>query len=146
MHEKLAAQTVEFIATSSALSDRLMGEVQVHREKQARAKTKQSAILDLMLKEGAVLPHMRQDAANMLKDHAATLDLLANAVTKMAQYKNAAERQSFELGQAVSEKTANSKSSSSSYDSLNDSYVGRRTTEKKASDRALLAILDAPAY
>lgn len=144
MNTKLAAQTVEFIAASSALNDRLMGQVQSYREKEKQAAAKRDAVLDLMIETGSVAPHQKQAAAEMLANHGQSLDLLVNAINKMASYKQASEKAASDLGQAVTEKEAGIKTQPQIKDSLNDPYVGRRTSEKKASDMAILAVLDAP--
>lgn len=144
MNTKLAAQTIEFIAASSALNDRLMGEVQAHRAREKQAAAKRQAVLDLMLQTGSVAPHQKQAAAEMLANPAQTLDLLVNAINKMQAYKTASEKAASDLGQAVTEKEAGVKSATQVRDSLNDPYVGRRTSEKKASDVAILAVLNAP--
>lgn len=144
MNTKLAAQTVEFIAASSALNNRLMGEVQAYRAQEKQAASKRDAVLKLMLDTGCVSPHQKQAAVDMLANHGQSLDLLVNAVTKMQSYKQASEKSASDLGQAVTEKEAGFKSQPKVRDSLNDPYVGRRSSEKKASDLAILAVLDAP--
>lgn len=144
MNTKLAAQMVEFIAASSALNDRLMGEVKNHRASEKKAADKRGTILDLMVETGCVAPHQKQAAAEMLADHGQSLDLLVNAINKMQGYKQASEKSASDLGHAVSDKEAGAQPQSRVSDSLNDPYVGRRTSEKKASDLAILAVLDAP--
>lgn len=144
MNTKLAALTVEFIAASSALNDRLMGQVQSYREKEKQAAAKRNSVLDLMIETGSVAPHQKQAAAEMLANHGQSLDLLVNAITKMQSYKQASEKAASDLGQAVTEKEAGVKNRPQVRDSLNDPYVGRRTSEKKASDVAILAVLNAP--
>ena len=143
MNTKLAAQTVEFIAASSALNDRLMSEVKSYREKEKQAAAKRESVLNLMVETGCVAPHQKQAAAEMLNNHGQSLDLLVNAINKMQSYKQASEKAASDLGHAVSEKEAGVRQQKT-LDSLNDPYVGRRTSEKKASDRAILAVLDAP--
>ena len=144
MNTKIAAQTVEFIAASSALNDRLMSEVRSSRAKEKQAAAKREAVLNLMVETGSVAPHQKQAAAEMLSNHGQSLDLLVNAINKMQSYKQASEKAASDLGQAVTEKEAGVKTKSPVRDSLNDPYVGRRTSEKKASDMAILAVLDAP--
>lgn len=143
MNTKLAAQAVEFIAASSALTNRLMSEVQANRSREKAAAAKRQAVLDLMLQTGCVAPHQKQAAADMLGDLAQTLDLLSNSINKMQAYKSASEKTASELGQAVSDREAGFKTAKA-MNSLTDPYVGRRTSEKKASDLALLAVLNAP--
>ncbi len=144
MNNKLAAQAVEFVAASSALTDRLMGEVKSQRAEKQAAAQKLNAVLDRMLATGCVAPHQKQAAAEMLSNHGQSLDLLVNAVNKMQSYKQASEKAASDLGQAVTEKEAGVSAQSSPSDSLSSPYVGRRTSEKKASDRAILAVLDSP--
>jgi len=144
MNTKLAAQAIEYIAASSALTDRLMGELKSYRSGQKQAADKQSAVLDLMVTTGCVAPHQKQAAVEMLSNHSQSLDLLVNAINKMQSYKQASEKAASDLGQAVSEKEAGVRAQPQVRDSLNDPYVGRRTSEKKASDLAILAVLDAP--
>jgi DNA repair protein RadC len=121
-----------------------MGQVQSYREKEKQAAAKRDAVLDLMIETGSVAPHQKQAAAEMLANHGQSLDLLVNAINKMASYKQASEKAASDLGQAVTEKEAGIKTQPQVRDSLNDPYVGRRTSEKKASDMAILAVLDAP--
>lgn len=144
MNTKLAAQTIEYIAASSALTDRLLSEVKSYRESVKQAAAKRNAVLDLMVTTGCVAPHQKQAAVEMLSNHGQSLDLLVNAINKMQSYKQASEKAAADLGQAVSEKEAGVRAQPQVRDSLNDPYVGRRTSEKKASDLAILAVLDAP--
>ena len=144
MKTKLAAQVVEFIAASSALSDRLLGELQGYKASEKQAADKRAAVLDALLKAGCVAPHQKSAALERLASHGATLDLLVNAVGRMASYKEEAEKAASELGQPATEKEAGVKTAGTVRDSLNDPYVGRRTSEKKASDLALMAVLNAP--
>jgi len=144
MNTKLAARTIEFIAASSVLNDRLMGDVQKYREREKKAADKRSDVLKLMLEAGCVAPHQKQAAAEMLSDHSQSLDLLVNAVNKMHSYKQASEKAAADLGQGVTEKEAGFNTQPQVRDSLNDPYVGRRSSEKKASDIALLQVLNAP--
>ena len=144
MDTKLAAQAVEYVAASSALTDRLAGELKSYREQEKSAAAKQDSVLDLMVETGCVARHQKQAAVEMLGNHGQSLDLLVNAINKMQQYKQASEKSAADLGQAVSEKEAGVQAQPQVRDSLNDPYVGRRTSEKKASDLAILAVLDAP--
>lgn len=120
-----------------------MSEVQANRSREKAAAAKRQAVLDLMLQTGCVAPHQKQAASDMLGNLAQTLDLLSNSINKMQAYKSASEKTASELGQAVSEKEAGFKTAKA-MSSLTDPYVGRRTSEKKASDLALLAVLNAP--
>jgi hypothetical protein len=140
MNTKIATLMVQYIAASSALNDRLLGDTQRYRAQEKAASDKQSAVLDLMLRHGCAGEHEKAAAAKMLSNHGQALDLLVNAITKMAQYRAASEKVASELGHPVADPAVKT----ASYDSLNDPYVGRRSSRLKESDRALLRVLQAP--
>ena len=144
MRSKTARLAIEYIAASSALQDRLLAENQRYREAKNAAADKCDAVLEAMLQTGAAAPHQKSAALRMLASHEATMDLLVNATKRMAEYKAAAEKmQSSELGRAVTEKEAGVKSASA-YDSTNDPYVGRQSSQMRGSDLALRAVLNPP--
>lgn len=144
MNTKLAAQMIEYIAVTSTLNDRLLKQAQARHVQDKQAADKQSAVLAQLERTGCVAPHQKQAAVSMLSNHAQSLDLLVNAVDKMYQFKTAAEKTGSDLGQAVSDREAGIKPGLKGRTSLNDPYVGRRTSEKKASDMAIWAVMDAP--
>jgi hypothetical protein len=140
MNTKIASLMVQYIAASSALTDRLLGDTQRYRTQEKAAADKQSAVLDLMLRRGCAGEHEKAAASSMLANHGQTLDLLVNAIEKMAQYRAQSEKVASDLGQPVNDPTVKA----AGYDSLNDPYVGRHTSRLKESDRALLRVLQAP--
>lgn len=140
MNTKIASMMIQYIAASSVLADRLVGDTQRYRAQEKSAASKQQTVLDLMLQHGCAGKHEKQAAASMLADHGQTLDLLVNAITKMAEYRGQAEKVASELGQPVNDPAVKT----ASYDSLNDPYVGRHSSKKKASDIAILSVLQAP--
>jgi len=140
MNTKIASMMIEYIAASSALTDRLLGDTQRYRAQEKAAAAKQSATLETMLRNDCVGTHEKQAAASMLADHSQTLDLLVNAVNKMAEYRGRSEKIASDLGRPVADPAVKT----AGYDSLNDPFVGRHSSQKKASDLALLRVLNAP--
>lgn len=140
MNTKIASMMIQYIAATSALTDRLLGDTQRYRSQEKSAAAKQSTVLDLMLRQGCAGQHEKQAAAAMLADHGQTLDLLVNAINKVAEYRGQIEKVASELGQPVSDPAVKT----AGYDSLNDPYVGRHSSQKKASDLAILRVLQAP--
>jgi hypothetical protein len=140
MNTKIASMMIEYIAASSALTDRLLGDTQRYRAQEKAAAAKQSSTLETMLRNDCVGPNEKQAAASMLADHGQTLDLLVNAVNKMAEYRGRSEKIASDLGRPVADPAVKT----ASYDSLNDPFVGRHSSQKKASDLALLRVLRAP--
>lgn len=144
MKTKRDAQMIEYIAVTSTLNDRLLGHARARYVQDKQAADKQSAILAQLERTGCIAPHQKQAAVAMLSNHAQSLDLLANAVDKVHQFKTAAEKTGADLGQAVSDREAGIRPTTGVRNSLNDPYVGRRTFEKKASDVAIWAVMDDP--
>lgn len=140
-------KVVGFVGTASICAKRACDEVAVHRAMQKRASDAAPAILELLLKSGAVRAEQRDAAAAMLGSHAETLALLKSAVERLEKLeteKAAAAvppppvKQAGDLGRSV----PGTAPAGSGYDSLNDNYLGRRTSQPKASDLAMLRVLD----
>lgn len=126
------AKTLEFVQAVSVFGKKAMDEVTAHREKVKQAAALRPAILQSLLDTGTIEPGQKEAADAALADHAQTMQLLKNAVTKIAEHtKTAGDNR---LGHAEgSEKAAQE------FDSLTSPFVGQRTSVKKASDRALFA-------
>jgi len=134
--------TLKFVEIGSFGMKRACDEIEVHRSMQKKASDLTGPVLDLMIKTGAVREDQRAAAAAMLGSHAETLQLLKNAVDEL--HKERLKKGS-DLGKGVDEKQAGLNGSvPTDYDSLNDPFVGRKTSQKKASDMAMLAVLGSP--
>jgi predicted transcriptional regulator len=144
VNTKLAATVIEFTAVSSVLNDRLMKQAQARYAQDKQAAEKLPAVLAVLERTGCITQQQKQAAVQMLSNHSLSLDLLVKAAENSYQFKTAAEKIGTDLGRAVSDKEAGVKSANKIRTSLNDPYVGRRTSEKKASDDAILAVMDAP--
>lgn len=136
---KLAA----VLQINSVLGKRAFEEINVHRAGQQKAAAARDATLDALLSAGCVEAHQKSAAAAMLGSHADTLGLLMGAAKKIEELSSQLSKRASELGRvstAPSEKQA-------SYDSVNDPYVGRRTSQLKQSDIAILRVLEpAPTF
>ncbi len=145
MNAALATKTVNYVAVSSALTKRALDELSVHRASQEKAATLRPDLLKRMLEVGAVGEHQKQAAEAMLGSHAETLNLLKLAIDKIGQLQSQAQKQASDLGQGVDAGEAGvSPKLAGDYDSLTDGYVGRKTSQRKASDAAILSVLSAP--
>lgn len=147
---KVAAGMLEFIAASSALNARLMQEVNQHRTHKKAAEEKRAAVCDTLISMGAVPVTQKEAAMKVLANHSSSLDMLTNAVTRMHGYKQAAEKvitskTAGDLGRPVDQRESGFDTPShDANSSLTSPFVGRRTSEKKASDVALSAVLLPP--
>jgi hypothetical protein len=115
---------------------RACDEIVVHRQMQKRAADVAPQVLALMVKTGAIRKDQEKEAAAMLGGHAETLRLLFNAVEKLAERQ---EKRAGDLGHGVDDPAQQR-----AYDSLTYPVVGHKTSQKKASDAAILKVLDPP--
>jgi len=139
---KLANAALNTVAVYSALTKKALDEVSTHREAQEKAASVRPDLLNLMLETGAVTEEQKEAADAMLGSHAETLGLLKSALTKMAEFKTQIEKQASELGRPDDDTSLGG--ALGDYDSLSDGYVGRKTSQKKASDEAILSVLQPP--
>lgn len=136
------AKVLQYVQLTGALSKRAMDKVAQLEAQQKQASAAAPAVLQAMLSANLVPAKQKQAAEAALGSHAQTLGLLNTAVAKLAKVA-AARANTTTLGRgedATSPDGGAVKSASAGErDSLSSPFVGRRTTEKKASDRALLA-------
>lgn len=143
MKAHLATKVLNFVSVSSALTKRALDEVQTHRQVREKAAALRPTILQRMVETGTVAENQKQAAEAMLASHPETLGLLQNAVEKIAELRGQIQKQASDLGQGVDPREAGTqKASSAEYDSLTSPFVGRRTSQKKASDMAILSVLN----
>jgi hypothetical protein len=142
MNQQLATKALNYVAVTSALTKRALDELSVHQTSQEKAASMRGDVLDTLVNAGCVGDHQKQAAEAMLGSHAETLGLLKSAAEKIGKLQEQVVKQASDLGQG--EDPASVGGSTPDYDSINDGYVGRKTGEKKASDLAILKVLDAP--
>lgn len=138
MNPKTAESVIRFVSVASALSKRAMTELQGWKNVAKRAADATPALVTRMLESGSIKPGEKQAVENMLQSHPETLNLLNNAITKIAELKGELHKQASAIGGGVREEGR------STYDpmsSLSGGVVGLRTSNKKASDIAFAARL-----
>lgn len=155
MNQQFLDTNLKFIEVGSALVKKAMDEIEVHRTSQKRAADLRGPLLDFLVQNGFIAEHQKQAAEAMLASHAESLQLLKAMGEKFAEYKKQTSiKEAAALGKGESEKRAGLGGSGTTtpvpngngqYDSLSDPFVGRKTSEKKASDLALMKVLDPPA-
>ena len=143
MNTHLANKTLDYVKVSSATVRRALDEINVHRAGTEKAASLREPTLKLLLDANCIDKSQKEAAEAMLGSHAETHSLLKNAAQKIAQLQSA-QKAAGDLGRGVDSKTAGLSSGGEEYDSLTDGYVGKKTSLKKASDQAILAVLDAP--
>jgi hypothetical protein len=145
MKAKLANLFVKSIQINSILQKRALEELHTRRVSDSAATEKTAALVDHMVEKGCVAEHQKQSASELLTSHSGTMDLLWNSVEKLAEAHEGLEKAGRDMGQAI-DPAQSGVQAVSSYTSLDDPYVGRRTSEKKASDAAIWAVVDGSAF
>lgn len=120
------AKVLETIKLSATALDKAEQELAVKRASDEKVAQLIPSAIDALIKFERVDPADREKAAAALRDPARVLEILI----KTADINNTIRPR--QLGTTVQEKKAGA------YDSLNDPYVGRRTSEERESDRAYL--------
>lgn len=138
--QQLLDGTLQFVELGSFTVKRACDELTVHRSMQKKASELAPEVLDLLVKTQAVQPGQKSAAAAMLGSHAETLQLLKSAVEELHKARGQLTKRAGDLGRGVDDRPAGEPA----YDSLSDPFVGRKTSQKKASDLAILSVLDAP--
>lgn len=141
----LLDDVLKFVEISSFGMKRAMDEIDVHRTQQTKAAGLQAPLLDKLAALGLVSPTQKTAAAAMLGSHAETLNLFGALVEKYAALKVEKVGKDH-LGGGVDAKQAGLVPPAPGGDSTTSPWVGghRTGTEKKASDLAILAVLDTP--
>lgn len=141
MNPQFASKVLKYVEINSALLKRALDELQVTRAAQKKAADLRSEVLQRLMEVGCVNDGSKKAADAMLTGHAETLGLLKSATDKIAELKETIQKLALDRGQgegpekpAAGEKTA--------YDSMTDGYVGRKTSQRKASDEAILKVLN----
>ena len=138
------ALVVKFAELSSATIKRALDETNVHRAAQKQAADLRPATLEFMVTNGLIDADQKTAADAMLASHASTLNLLKTAGEKIVELKKELAAKTAELGAPAEKQAGDEGAAPGSYNSLDDPFVGRRTSEKKASDQAILKVLEAP--
>jgi hypothetical protein len=129
--------TLRFLALTSQGIKRASDEITSHRSMSKRASDLRPEVLGTLLSAGLVEPHNKQAADAMLASHAETLNLLKEAALMIVELsKQPASKAASDLGAGADVKV-NGAANGAEYNSLTDPYVGQRSSNKKASDRAL---------
>lgn len=141
MTTNLIPKMLRYVQVSSVLGKRALDRLAEKQAADKRAADQIPALLDKMVQAGTITAQQKQAAAQMLGDHGSALQLLGNAVTKIAELSTAAgqRKAASDLGQGVEDPEKTGSASGKPEDwSLTSPLVGVRTSEKKASDHALL--------
>lgn len=135
MDQNLHPKMLRYVAVSSALAKKALDELGIHQQDAGKAAALRPDVLQQMLETETLAAGQKEAADKMLSTHEGTVQLLRNAITKIAELaKN--QKQAGDLGQGVTDPAV--AAAASGADVNNPHYVGGRTSVKKASDIALM--------
>lgn len=135
-------RTLQFVKLSGAFCKKAIDELNEHRKKADAAEEKRAGMLEHLKTSGVIDETQTSDANTMLGSHAGTMDLLKGAVDRIVALENEArQKQALDQGSASGDPM---KAADDPQASLVSPFVGQRTSQKKASDHALLAGLGIP--
>lgn len=97
-----------------------------------------------LLEAKLIQEHEQKQAEAVLNTHSGSLSVLKNALKELGTKTAELIQLKAQLGSAVPSTYGTKMGAAESYNSLEDPYCGRKTTEKKASDRILFERLGIP--
>ena len=143
MTPDLQTKVLRYVQLTSALTKRACAEVAERRAAEKTAADQIPALVEKMLAAQVIGDHQKQAAEALLRKHGGALGLLANAVGKIKEL-SGQTKAAGDLGEGVGEGTVKGAGAHDPTDSLTNPWVGRRSSEKRASDVALLSVLEPP--
>lgn len=137
---KLAQKGLVYAQIASTLNKRAIDELEPYQKDAEKAAAARNPLMELLLDVGCVSEHQKEAADELLATHNGTMSLLKSAVEHIRKL-GANQKEANDLGSGVDPAVVNGAAGHTQYDSLNSPFVGRKTSEKKASDQAFEAAL-----
>lgn len=136
----IAQKVLKYVQIASAFGKKAVDELTPLKADAEKAAEARPSLIETLVSTGNIQETQKEAADNMLQSHAGSLQLLKSALDRIEKLK-ANQKNASDLGEGVDPSVIDA---APDFDSLSSPFVGLRTSEKKASDRAMLAILDAP--
>ena len=137
---KLAQKGLVYAQITSTLNKRALDKLEPYQQDAEKAAAAREPLMELLLDVGCVPAHQKEAADELLSTHNGTMSLLKSAVEHIRSLA-ANQKEANDLGSGVDPAVVNGAVGSAQFDSLNSPFVGRKTSEKKASDQAYEAAL-----
>lgn len=134
--QDITAKALQFVALASTFGKRASDALAAHELKEKKAAELRPSILQHLLANGMIAEHQKEAAARLLESHEGTLQLLKNAADRIVSL-NSRTKQASDLGSGVEDPEASAAGFDPNW-SLKTPFVGVPTSQKKASDLAML--------
>lgn len=141
---QFANTVIRYTQVSNTLVKKALEELTPLKADAKKAAADRNALLDRMIEAGAIQAHEKEAAAKLLSTHDGAQQVLKNAIDRIATLSQN-QKEAGDLGEGVDAQKLGLDGEAGSPEQMNPNYVGQRTSVKKASDHAMLAILDDPA-
>lgn len=122
---------IRLVEVSSLFAKRALDSLSATKQSQKQAADRIPALVEHMVANGTIKAEEQKQAAEMLGNHAQTLTLLKTAIDKLAEARR--------VKQASLGEPAGDTEGPVYVDAAKSPFVGSRTSEKRASDHALMA-------
>jgi len=139
----LLDDVLKFVEISSLGMKKAADEVGVHQLQQKKASALRPQVLKSLVDNGLLTKDQIKAGEAMLGDHPGTMNMLKLAIDRIAAQAKVIKTGTAEPGRAEDDGQRSGRTKLAS-DSLTDPHVGRKTSDRKASDDAILAVLRAP--
>jgi hypothetical protein len=140
MSSDIGGKVLNYVQLASAFGKKavdMLTPLQTDAEKAAEARP---ALVTELVETGNIQGHQKEAADQLLQSHSGTMQLLKSALDRIEKLKGN-QKNASDLGEGVDPSVIDA---APEFDSLNSPFVGQRTAEKKASDQAMLAVLEDP--
>lgn len=139
---QFANTVIRYTQVSNTLVKKALEELTPLKADAEKAAAARAALLDHMVQAGTIQEHEKDAASKLMSTHDGVQQVLKNAVDRIVVL-NQNQKEAGDLGEGVDAQKLGLDGAAGSPE-LNPNYVGQRTSVKKASDHAMLAILDDP--
>jgi hypothetical protein len=136
----IGPKVLRYVQIASAFGKKAVDQLAPLQADAEKAAESRSAIVTELVDTGNIQDHQKEAADGMLQSHAGTMQLLKSVLARIEKLK-VNQKNASDLGEGVDPSVIDA---APEFDSLNSPFVGQRTSERKASDNAMLAVLDDP--
>ena len=138
----LANKMIQYTQVSNVLVKKALEQLTPFQQDAEKAAATRDALIDHMVAAGTIQEHEKEAAAKLMSSQEGLQHVLKNAVDTIAKQQN--QKTAGDLGEGVDAGSLDLAGVGAPSANHNPNYLGARTSEKKASDVAMLRILDDP--
>lgn len=139
----LAGKMLRYTQVSNVLVKKALDALTPFQQDAEKAAAAREALIDHMIATGTIPEHEKEAAAKAMSSQEGLQHVLKNAIDKIATLQQN-QKTAGDLGEGVDAGSLDLAGVGAPSANHNPNYLGARTSEKKASDVAMLRILEDP--